>query len=290
MTRADRDLVTALRAELAAIDQSRPCDRVAEAAGLGHDPVQRESAVARLALRLGRRPGGEATTGAVEGGPAFDWVGSAEHCRMAYLRGRFLARGSLSLAGARTHLEFVVPADEAPLLAGWLADAELLASWRVRRGRGVVTWKSSETVGTFLRRIGAGAALLELEARQVSRALRGELNRVLNAESANLQRVVAAAGRQLEAIDRLEADGRLAEQPYLIRLVADARRETPEATLAEIADRLSLHRSAVQRALERLERLALHDDEGVGRRGSRRDGRRRGERTAPVRGAAAPLA
>ena len=85
----------------------------------------------------------------------------------------------------------------------------------------------------------------------MSRALRGELNRVLNAESANLQRAVGAAGRQLAAIDALEADGRLAEQPHVVRLVADARRETPEATLAELAERLGLHRSAVQRALER---------------------------------------
>ena len=119
-----------------------------------------------------------------------------------------------------------------------------------------MTWKSGEAVGTFLRRIGASGALLELEARQVSRALRGELNRVLNAESANLQRAVAAAGRQLDAIATLEADGRLPEQPYVVRLVADARRETPEATLGDLAERLELHRSAVQRALERMERLA----------------------------------
>jgi hypothetical protein len=130
----------------------------------------------------------------------------------------------------------------------------------------VVTWKSAETVGMFLRRAGAGAALLELEARQVSRAVRGDLNRVINAESANLTRAVAAAGRQLAAIDVLDGDGRLARQPYTVRLVADARRATPEATYGELADRLSLHRSAVQRALERVERLALHDDDGAGRR------------------------
>ena len=65
-----------------------------------------------------------------------------------------------------------------------------------------------------------------------------------------------------------------------MRAVAEARRETPEASLSEIATRLDLHRSAVQRALDRLERLALHDDEGVGLRGSggraeRRAARRR---------------
>jgi hypothetical protein len=172
------------------------------------------------------------------------------------LRGRFLARGSLSLAGGRTHLEFVVDPDAAPDLAARLAAFGLPASCRVRRGRGVVTSKNGEAVGTFLRRVGASGALLEVEARQVSRALRGELNRVLNAESANLQRAVSAAGRQLDAIATLDADGRLPSQPYVVRLVAEARRETPEASLSELADRLELHRSAVQRALERLERLA----------------------------------
>jgi hypothetical protein len=249
MTRSDRDLVAALRTELAAIDPARACDRAAEAAGLGPDLHAREPAVARLAVRL-RRGEGTASDG------SFDWSAAAEHCRTAWLRGRFLSRGSLSLAGGRTHLEFVVPPAEAPILAARLEDVGLPASWRLRRRRGVVTWKGAEAVGTFLRRIGAAGALLELEARQVSRALRGELNRVLNAESANLQRAVAAAGRQLDAIAVLDADGRLQEQPYVVRLVADARRETPEATLAELAERLDIHRSTVQRALERVERLA----------------------------------
>jgi DNA-binding protein WhiA len=197
--------------------------------------------------------------------PAFDWTRSSEHCRVAYLRGRFLAHGSLSLASGRTHLEFVLPIEEARELCERLRQFEMAASWRVRRGRGVVTWKSVETVGTFLRLVGGGASLLELESRQVSRSVRGDLNRVINAESANLGRAVAAAARNLEAIDVLESDGRLASQPYVVRLVADARREEPEATISELADRLGLHRSAVQRALERIERLALHSDEGVGK-------------------------
>lgn len=260
MSRAERDLVEALRAEVAAIDPSRPCDRRAESAGLEGALPGRRSVVDRLLVRL-RRSG----PAGVPGGPAgagFDWDRARDHCRSAWLRGRFLARGSLSLASGRTHLEFVVEADEAPILAARLAEVGLPASWRLRRGRGVVTWKSADTVGTFLRQVGAGGALLELEARSVSRALRGELNRALNAESANLQRAVGAAGRQLAAIDLLESDGRLRSQPYTVRLVAHARRETPEATLAELGDRLSLHRSAVQRALERIERLAVESSGG----------------------------
>lgn len=254
MAAPDRDLVLALRAELAAIDPSRDCDRAAEQAGLEPGTRWRDATLARLAVRLARRDGARET----EGTPReFDWAARQDHCRMAWLRGRFLARGSLSLANGQTHLEIVVPAAEAPLLAANLGAAGMPASWRVRRGMGVVTWKSAELVGLVLRRMGAGPSLLELEVRQVARALRGELNRVINAESANLTRTVAAAGRQLEAIATLAADGRLAEESRTVRAVAAARRETPEATISELAERLDVHRSAVQRALDRIERLAL---------------------------------
>ncbi len=287
MSRSERDLVTALRSELAAIDPPRACDRRAESAGLGASLATREPAVARLAVRLEReleRDAGLAGDGLpVVTRPAaghrayhvrasttdrdgpFAWEGAADHCRAAYLRGLFLSRGSLSLSASRAHLEFVVPADAAPALAARLDEIGLPAASRLRRGRGVVTWKSGETIGTFFRLIGAGGSLLELEARQVARALRGELNRVINAESANLQRAVAASSRQVTAIERLELDGRYDELPHVTRLVADARRAEPEATLSELAERLGIHRSAVQRALERVESLALHDDQGVGR-------------------------
>ena len=242
----------------------------------------REGSVARLLLRLAQERAAHATATATatataaDGGPRprladFDWDAAAEHCRLAWLRGLFLARGSLSLSGGRTHLEFVVDADDAALLVQRLANADLPASWRIRRGRGVVTWKNGEVVGTFLRRLGASATLLEVEARQVSRALRGDLNRVINAESANLQRAVGAAGRQMAAIDELTASGELASQPYVVRSVAEARHETPEATLNELAERLGIHRSAVQRALDRIERLALQPADRVAtRRGAGR--------------------
>lgn len=249
MAGTERDLVLALRAELAAIDPSRACDREAERAGLEPAGRRRDPSLARLAVRLARRDDPPTVA-------PFDWATRPEHCRMAWLRGRFLSQGSLSFANARTHLELVVDPDEAKPLAAHLAAAGMPASWRIRRGRGVLTWKSAELVHVVLRRIGAGPSLLELEARQVARTLRGELNRVLNAESANLTRTVAAAGRQLDAIAMLGADGRLTKQPETVRAVAAARRETPEATLSELAERLAMHRSAVQRALDRIERLA----------------------------------
>jgi DNA-binding transcriptional ArsR family regulator len=303
VTTHERDFVAALRAELSGIDPARACDRHAEMAGLGAALTTREPAVARLAVRLERemakdagldpdrarrvRPpaaGRRAYRVVGETGPVPDiaWETAPDHCRSAYLRGLFLARGSLSLAASRAHLEFVVEADRTAELAERLASIGLPAATRMRRGRGVLTWKSSDTIVTFLRIVGAGGTLLEMEARQVARALRGELNRVINAESANLQRAVAASARQVDAIERLDREGRLEDLPPGTRRVADARRAEPEATLSELAAELGLHRSAVQRALERIEAAALHEDDmeparedGRGRRARRRrDGAR----------------
>jgi len=152
----------------------------------------------------------------------------------------------------------VVSPDESVELAARLAAVGLPAGVRVRRGRGVVTWKGADEIGTFLRWVGAGSSLLELESRQVGRAVRGDLNRLLNAESANLERIAVAAARQLDAIATLEADGRLAAMPEQVRDVAAIRRAIPEASLGEIATELAIPRGRVQRALERIEMAALH--------------------------------
>jgi cell division protein WhiA len=192
----------------------------------------------------------------------FAWETAADHCRLAYLRGRFLAHGSLSLAAGRMHLEFVVPLDEAETLAHRFGALGLPAGARARRGRGVVTWKNAEAIVTFLRRVGASASVLELETRLVTRSLRGHLNRVINAETANLQRSVATATRQIAAIETLEQTGRLATLPASRRAVARLRRDAPEATFSELAERLGTSRGLVQRALIELESAALAAESG----------------------------
>jgi len=93
-------------------------------------------------------------------------------------------------------------------------------------------------------------------------------------------------GRQIAAIDELAASGELAEQPDVVRAVAEARRDTPEATFAELAERLGIHRSAVQRALERIERLAQTPPDGSGRPPRRRaSGAQPAGQPAPFEGA-----
>ncbi len=262
MSSADRELVAGLRAELAALETQRACDRRAEIAGLGTAAVRGDRpALGRLLVRLSR---GHEAGAQQPHPPSFSWEGAPDHCRAAYLRGLFLARGSLSLTGGRFHLEFVVPPDEVATVAERLAAFGPPPGVRVRRGRGVVTWKGGEVIGTFLRWIGANASLLELEARQVARSVRGDLNRLINAESANLGRIAAAAARQQEAIAILAGDGRLEREAPVVRDVARLRLATPEASLAELATELQLPRGRVQRALERIETLAVMTPDAAG--------------------------
>ncbi|MFN8621755.1 MAG: DNA-binding protein WhiA [Chloroflexota bacterium] len=259
----DRDLVEAIRSELAAIEPARACCRAAERLGLGAAATghARTPAVARLAVRLEETPG----AGAPDVPPPvarFDWAAARDHCRAAWLRGLFLSRGSLSLGVGTAHLELVVTPDDVPVLLARLEELELPASARLRRGRGVVTWKSAERILTFLRVIGASSSVLEVESRLVTRQLHGHLNRVLNAETSNLSRSVSASVRQRRAIEQLEAAGLLITLPELERSVAQVRQDQPDASLGELAELLALSRPRVQRALERIELAAAHAPSG----------------------------
>lgn len=247
---AGRDLVAAVRTELASIEPTRRCCQAAERAGLGQAALGRARSprIGRLAVRL-------AAAGEL---PGFDWASAADHCRIAWLRGLVLAHGSLSIGASGTHFELVVPIGEQALIRARLAEMGLTFGVRTRRGRGVLTWKDAAAVLDLLRLIGVSSAALEIESRFVGRALRGHLNRVVNAENANLARAVAAAHRQLADIEALERAGALRRMPAAVRRVASARRRSPEATLAELALAVDLSRGQVQRAFEQISSAAVH--------------------------------
>jgi DNA-binding protein WhiA len=245
------DLATALRAELAALDPARRCCRAAERAGLGQAALGRARTplLGRLAVRLE-----DASTEA-----AFDWASAAEHDRVAWLRGALLAHGSISVTPTGTHLEVIVDPGLEREIGEWLESSGFPAGARVRRGRGVLTWKSSEGIVALLRRLGATGVPLEIESRLIGRSVAGQLNRVVNAENANLRRAVAAAHRQLADIDALERHDALRRLPRNVRRVATARRRSPEATFSELAAHLDMSRGQVQRAFGLIETTALHE-------------------------------
>lgn len=112
--------------------------------------------------------------------------------------------------------------------------------------------RDGDSIASFLRDAGAGETLLRFETRRVSREMRGRTNAVVNADSANLSRAVAAAREQVEAIRALSESGRLAKLPAPVRAAAAARLRAPEATLVDLAARLDTTKWVVRQRLRRV--------------------------------------
>jgi DNA-binding protein WhiA len=177
--------------------------------------------------------------------------------RRAFLRGLLLSTGSVSGGPGGPHVEFVLrDRGNATQLQRLLEASEVRASRMQRRGRHVVYLKGQEEIAGLLRLVGANRALLDFETSRVSRDVRNRLNRLLNAEEANLARTVRAADRQLQAIGRLEADGELELLAEGVREAAAERRRQPDADLDTLASSLGISRSAMNHRLRRLVELA----------------------------------
>jgi cell division protein WhiA len=281
-----------LKGELARIQPARACCRRAELAGLlfanPHGVRTLDHATARVAVHLASAIGvpAEGPTPAARRAPsapaqrhaggrhhlqvvlgeadpaAWSWSAAKACDRRAFLRGALL-NASISLGAASTHVEFAFPdRARARELLGRLRSVNVHGKLLPRRGRSVVYLKGQEEVATLLRLTGANRALLDFEANRVARDVRNRLNRLLNAEEANVDRTVQAADRQLHAIAELTASGELARLPEGLRETALQRRRQPDADLDTLAGSLGISRSAMNHRLRKLVSLAAESRQG----------------------------
>lgn len=190
------------------------------------------------------------------------WEDAPACDRRSFLRGALLGSGSISFAASGPHVEFVLR-DEgaAATLRALLAALEVRALGTVRRRQHVVYLKGLEEIVALLGLVGANRGVLELETQRVGRDVRSRLNRLLNAEEANLGRTVRAADRQLAAIKRLARSGSLARLAPPLRETAATRRRMPDADLDAMASVLGVSRSAVNHRLRRLVELAGDEED-----------------------------
>lgn len=268
-----------IKGELARIQPARACCRRAELIGLLHgsggDRLRTlDHATARTAVHLatsleievepprpvtverGRRAGARHHLGVRVDRDAlgpWHWHDAPACDRRSFLRGALLGSGSISFTASGPHVEFVLRTEAAATILGeLLVDMGVRAGIAVRRGHHVVYLKGQDEIVSLLGLMGANRGVLELETQRVGADVRSRLNRLLNAEEANLGRTVRAADRQLGAIDRLERDGTLARLAPSLRETAATRRRMPDADLDTLASALGVSRSAVNHRLRRL--------------------------------------
>ena len=179
-------------------------------------------------------------------------------CRRAYLRGAFLASGSVTDPETGSyHLEIdSLDNAQASLIIDLLAAFDLKAKSVSRRDTQTVYLKGAEQLSVFLNIVGAHRALLQLESLRVTRDVRNQINRLRNCDNANINKAVDAAMRQTADIQYIIENIGFETLPQNLRIAAELRLDNPEANLGELAELSGLGRSALNHRLRRLAEIA----------------------------------
>lgn len=182
-----------------------------------------------------------------------------ECCFSAFLRGAFLACGTITDPQRNYHLEFIVPYMKLSQdLFKLISDAELQAKTLVRKGAHVIYIKDSENIEDMLTFIGAQISSLEIMSIKVEKDVRNRVNRKINFEYANIERSIKAGLAQVEAIKLIIERQGIDTLPEEYKELAQIRLENPEMSLKQLGEELStpLSRSGVKHRLDKLIEIA----------------------------------
>ncbi len=161
-----------------------------------------------------------------------------ECCRTAFLRGAFLAGGSVTDPEKRYHLELDTGHAQASReVATLLTEMGFLPHSVRRGGSSVIYFKQSEHIEDLLTTIGAPAAAMDIMTAKVDKEIRNGANRAMNCDMANVNKTIDAALEQKNAIQRLQENGRLERLPEKLRQTALLRLQYPEMSLSQLAEK-----------------------------------------------------
>ena len=176
-------------------------------------------------------------------------------CRQAYLRGIFLGAGSMLNPEKGYYMEFVMPSpDRAKVLRSVLEKCDIPCQVTQRRGDEVISLSAGDGIASVLALTGAHRSLLRFEDIRITRASRGNVNRAVNCDHANLKKQLSAAGKQAdligEYVDRLGFDS----LPADMQEIAVARLSNPDVSLEELGKMLKtpLSKSGTNHKIQKL--------------------------------------
>lgn len=178
-------------------------------------------------------------------------------CKEAYLRGAFLGGGSVNSPSSSYHLELST--------SNFIFSRQLLTIMKqfdfhvgetTRKDHYVLYLKDSEAIISFLRMLGTEKALEEFESTRNLKEVRNQVNRLVNCETANLQKTVIASLRQVKNLQRLLQHKNTLQLPEKLQKTAWVRIKHPDASLRELAQILGISKSGVNHRLRKLETMA----------------------------------
>ncbi|MEE0885065.1 MAG: DNA-binding protein WhiA [Faecalimonas sp.] len=180
-------------------------------------------------------------------------------CKRAFLRGAFLASGSMSHPEKSYHIEMVcaskVKAEQIQkLINSFGLDAKVI----LRKNSYVVYLKEGSQIVDLLNIMEAPIALMEMENVRILKEMRNSVNRKVNCETANINKTVSAAAKQAEDIRLIQKEIGLNKLPEGLQEIAELRLTYPDASLKELGEMLTepLGKSGVNHRLRKLSELA----------------------------------
>lgn len=190
----------------------------------------------------------------------YDGLIRTKCCKRAYLRGVFMGIGTMSDPEKSYHLEFVCRtealAKDLRKLINSFVDLQAKES---KRGKSHIVYvKKADYIGDILGIMGAGTHSLIIENTLVEKSMRNKVNRMANCDNANLDRVVEAAMKQSQAIEKIENLKGLDWLPDKIKEVAILRKEHPDLSIAALGELCDppLKKSGVNGRLKKLVEFA----------------------------------
>lgn len=182
-------------------------------------------------------------------------------CKRSYLRGAFLAGGSVNNPETSSyHLEIFSLYEEHNDSICELMNEFDLNSKTLERRKGYITYlKEAEKITEFLNIIGAHNALLRFEDIRILRDMRNSVNRLVNCETANLNKTIGAALRQIENIKYIDRAVGLDSLPDKLREIAELRITYQDVTLKELGEMMAggtISKSGINHRLRKIDELA----------------------------------
>ena len=188
-----------------------------------------------------------------------DIVLSRSCCRVAFLRGAYLAAGSVSDPNSQYQLEIVTDRDSVTrqvltALSGFGVEGHVSE----RKYSQVVYVKDAEGISRILGQLGASTAMMEFENVRIVKEIRNNVNREVNCDTANLTKVANASVKQIEDIRRIEETIGLTALPEGLEELARVRLDNPDLSLKGLGEMLTppLGKSGVNHRLRRLSEIA----------------------------------
>lgn len=176
-------------------------------------------------------------------------------CAASYVRGAFLASGSVSDPEKEYHLEFVTASfEEARFLIALLEKYGFTPRGTRRRGRRVVYLKESSQIAELIGHMSGGRAGLEIFSAQIEKELKNSAQRRVNCDSANLAKQSRASARQISAVRRLKRAGKWDALSPALREMGELRLENPDMSIEELGTLLDppIGKSGVNHRLKRI--------------------------------------